>query len=46
MACLLGHPLDLGEVAAVVAEQFGREFRLDWRCVQLDELAHVLQDIP
>jgi len=46
MARLLGHPLDLDEVAAVVAEQFGREFRLDWRCVDLHELEAVLQDMP
>jgi lipoyl(octanoyl) transferase len=44
IARLLGRPLDLDEVAAVVAEQFAREFRLDWRCVHLDELAHELPE--
>lgn len=46
MARLLGRSLDLDEVAAVVAEQFGREFRLDWRRVDLHELEPVLQETP
>lgn len=44
MRRLLAHDLDLEEVAQVVAEQFGQVFAIDWRRVNLQELATALPE--
>jgi len=38
MARLLGRPLEVEAVAPVVAEEFGREFGLEWERVGLEQV--------